>query len=91
MVGFFLKDRKKTKPGINYILSLVYLVGWAPSNSKIHILSQGAIVTCKKIIYGHPDHKPEACWEEEEWPNIGADSTRLMADRVFRRDKHIQI
>ena len=23
--------------------------------------------------------------------NIGADSTGLMADRVFRRDKHIQI
>ena len=43
MVGFFLKARKKSKPGINYVLSLVYLVWWAPSNSKIHILSQGAI------------------------------------------------
>ena len=42
MVGFFLKARTKPKPGINYILSLVFLVGWAPSNSKIHVLSQGA-------------------------------------------------
>ena len=42
MVGYFFKARKKLKPGINYILFLLYLVGWAPSNSKIHILSQGA-------------------------------------------------
>ena len=48
MVGFYFKARKKMKPGVNYILSLVYLAGWARPNSKIHILSQGAI---KDAIY----------------------------------------
>ena len=43
----FFKARKKTKPGINYILFLLYLVGWAPSNSKNHILSQGATLNWK--------------------------------------------
>ena len=49
MVGFFFKARKNLKPGINYILFLLYLAGWAPSNSKIHILSQGANNSDKAI------------------------------------------
>ena len=58
MVGSFFKARKKLKPGVNYVLSLVYLVGWAHPNSKIHILSQGATV---KVYYNKitiDDHFP---------------------------------
>ena len=45
----FLEARTKPKPVINYILFLLYLVWRAPSNSKIHILSQGAIVGQLKV------------------------------------------
>ena len=50
VVGYFLEARRKPKPGIFFILSLVYLVEWVHPNFKINDLSQGAILI-KKLRY----------------------------------------